>query len=96
MSFVLVPKAILTLIHRQINASFTLEIVDGPMTTKPRSPNEPTIQQLWERERTLRILASTALTLEESTALATLIAYYEALEVERQRQGAQTRLVVEK
>ena len=45
-----------------------------------------TIPQLLERERALRILASTALTIEESNALLALVEYYETLVTERQNQ----------
>jgi hypothetical protein len=45
-----------------------------------------TIAQLLERERSLRILASTALTIEESNALLALVEYYETLVTERQNQ----------
>ena len=45
-----------------------------------------TIAQLLERERALRILASTALTIEESNALLALVEYYETLVTERQNQ----------
>jgi hypothetical protein len=50
------------------------------------SPNDPTVQQLLERERSLRMMASTALTIEESTALLALVEHYEALVTERQSQ----------
>ena len=45
-----------------------------------------TIAQLLERERSLRILASTALTIEESHALLALVEHYETLVTERQNQ----------
>jgi hypothetical protein len=45
-----------------------------------------TIAQLLERERSLRILASTALTIEESNALLALVEHYETLVTERQNQ----------
>lgn len=54
------------------------------MRTIPQSPGDIAIPQLLERERALRILASTALTIEESTGLLTLVEYYEALVTERQ------------
>ena len=50
------------------------------------SPGDLTIQQLLERERTLRMLAATALTSKESTALLALVAHYEALAAEREGQ----------
>jgi hypothetical protein len=39
-----------------------------------------------ERERSLRVVASTALTIDESNALLALVEYYEALVTERQNQ----------
>jgi hypothetical protein len=45
-----------------------------------------TIAQLLERERSLRVVASTALTIDESNALLALVEYYEALVTERQNQ----------
>jgi hypothetical protein len=45
-----------------------------------------TIAQLLERERSLRVMASTALTIEESNALLALVEHYEALVTERQNQ----------
>jgi hypothetical protein len=45
-----------------------------------------TIPQLLERERSLRVLASTALTIEESNALLALVEHYETLVTERQNQ----------
>ena len=49
-----------------------------------QSPGDLTDQQLLERERSLRIMASTALTLEELTALLALAEQYELLVTERQ------------
>jgi hypothetical protein len=54
------------------------------MNSNWQSPIDPTIQQLLERERSLRMMASTALTIEESTALLALVEHYEALVAERQ------------
>jgi hypothetical protein len=45
-----------------------------------------TIVQLLERERSLRVMASTALTIEESNALLALVEHYEVLVTERQSQ----------
>ena len=56
----------------------------GPMNSNWQSPIDPTVQQLLERERSLRMMASTALTIEESTALLALVEHYEALVAERQ------------
>jgi hypothetical protein len=61
------------------------------MRTFPQSPGDIAIPQLLERERALRILASTALTIEESTGLLTLVEYYEALVTERQSQDGADR-----
>ena len=46
-----------------------------------------TVQQILERERSLRIMASTALTVEESTALLVLVEHYASLATERQIQS---------
>jgi hypothetical protein len=54
------------------------------MNSNWQSPIDPTVQQLLERERSLRMMASTALTIEESTALLALVEHYEALVAERQ------------
>jgi hypothetical protein len=59
------------------------------MTTNLQSPSGLTVQQLLERERSLRMMASTALTVEESTALLTLVEHYESLVAERQTQQEQ-------
>jgi hypothetical protein len=56
------------------------------MTSNFTSPGDLTIQQLLERERLLRKMASTALTREESTALLALVQHYETLVDQRQRQ----------
>jgi hypothetical protein len=56
------------------------------MKNKLQSPSDLTVHQLLERERSLRIMASTALTVEESTALLALVDHYEALATERQVQ----------
>jgi hypothetical protein len=50
------------------------------------SVTDITIAQLLERERSLRVMASTALTIDESNALLALVEYYEALVTERQNQ----------
>ena len=59
------------------------------MRTFPQSPGDIAIPQLLERERAH--LASTALTIEESTGLLTLVEYYEALVTERQSQDGADR-----
>jgi hypothetical protein len=55
--------------------------------TSPHRPGDLTVQQLLERERSLRVMASTALTVEESTALLVLVEHYESLATERQTQN---------
>jgi len=55
------------------------------------SPGDLTIQQLLERERSLRKMASTALTHEESTALLALVQHYETLVEQRQLQEMKRR-----
>jgi hypothetical protein len=54
------------------------------MKTNFQPIGDITDQQLLERERSLRIMASTALTPEEMTALLALAEQYEALVTERQ------------
>jgi hypothetical protein len=54
------------------------------MKTNFQPPGDLTDQQLLERERSLRIMASTALTLEELTTLLALAEQYESLVTERQ------------
>jgi len=55
------------------------------------SPGDLTIQQLLERERSLRKMASTALTREESTALLALVQHYETLVEQRKLQDMKRR-----
>jgi hypothetical protein len=57
------------------------------MSTSPHCPADLTVQQILERERCLRIMASTALTVEESTALLVLVEHYASLATERQIQS---------
>jgi hypothetical protein len=57
------------------------------MRTSPHCPADLTVQQILERERCLRIMASTALTVEESTALLVLVEHYASLATERQIQS---------
>lgn len=59
------------------------------MRSHLRSPSNLTVQQLLERERSLRMMASTALTVEELTALLTLVEHYELLVAEHQSQEKQ-------
>jgi uncharacterized protein YciW len=59
------------------------------MRSHLRSPSNLTVQQLLERERSLRLMASTALTVEELTALLTLVEHYELLVAEHQSQEKQ-------
>ena len=54
------------------------------MKTNFRLAGDITDQQLLERERSLRMMASTALTPEESNTLLALAEQYEALVTERQ------------
>jgi hypothetical protein len=54
------------------------------MDTHLQSACDLTDGQLLERERSLRIMASTALTLEESTVLLVLAERYESLMAQRQ------------
>jgi hypothetical protein len=54
------------------------------MKTKFQPTDDITDQELLERERSLRIMASTALTPEELTTLLALAEQYEALVTERQ------------
>jgi hypothetical protein len=61
------------------------------MNSNSHSLSDPTVQQLLERERSLRMMASTALTVEESTALLALVEHYEALVAERQSQEMKQR-----
>ena len=56
------------------------------MNANLQSPRDLTVPQLLERERSLRAMASTALTIEESTALLALVEHYEGLATERQSQ----------
>jgi hypothetical protein len=56
------------------------------MQTRFPSITDITIAQLLERELSLRVMASTALTIEESNALLALVEHYEALATERQNQ----------
>jgi hypothetical protein len=55
------------------------------------SPGDLTIQQLLERERSLRKMASTALTREESTGLLALVQHYETLVEQRKLQDMKRR-----
>jgi hypothetical protein len=56
------------------------------MTSNFVSSGNPTVQQLLERERALRMLAATALTSKESYTLLALVEHYEAMVAERQGQ----------
>jgi len=58
----------------------------GLMNRSVQSTAEPTLHQLLERERSLRIMASTALTVEESAALLALVEHYASLIDRRQLQ----------
>jgi hypothetical protein len=59
---------------------------DNLQSRSLQSPGDLTVHQLLERERTLRVIASTALTIEESAALLALVEHYESLVTERQAQ----------
>jgi hypothetical protein len=61
------------------------------MKTRSQFPKDPTVQQLLERERSLRIMASTALTLDETNTLLGLAERYESLVTERQIQEQRDR-----
>jgi hypothetical protein len=61
------------------------------MKTRLQFPRDPTVQQLLERERSLRIMASTALTLEETNTLLGLAEHYESLVTKRQIQEQRER-----
>jgi hypothetical protein len=59
------------------------------MTSQFKPAGNLTVQQLLERERALRMLAATALTSKESSALLALVEHYEDLVAERQGQETQ-------
>jgi hypothetical protein len=66
-------------------------ITDEAVENRTMQPSFPsitdiTIAQLLEGERLLHVVASTALTIEESNALLALVEHYEALVTERQNQ----------
>jgi hypothetical protein len=56
----------------------------GPMKIGVLSTNDLTVLQLLERERSLRIMASTALVSEEASVLLGLAEDYESLATQRQ------------